>query len=61
MKVKLLISRATAKEVYKVGDEIEVSEREAQRLVAAGKAVVVQAAPKRETTRKRAVAETREV
>ena len=61
MKVKLLISRATAKEVYKIGDEIEVSEREAQRLVAAGKAVVVQAAPKRETTRKRAVAETREV
>lgn len=61
MKVKLLISRATAKEVYKVGDEIEVSDREAQRLVAAGKAVVVQAAPKRETTRKRAVAETREV
>ena len=61
MKVKLLISRATAKEVYKVGDEIEVSEREAQRLVAAGKAVIVQAAPKRETTRKRAVAETREV
>ena len=61
MKVKLLISRATAKEVYKVGDEIEVSDREAQRLVEAGKAVVVQAAPKRETTRKRAVAETREV
>ena len=61
MKVKLLISRATAKEVYNVGDEIEVSDREAQRLVEAGKAVVVQAAPKREKTRKRAVAETREV
>lgn len=60
MKVKLLISRATAKEVYKVGDEIEVSEREAQRLVAAGKAVVVEAVPKRETTRKKPIAETRE-
>ena len=59
MKVKLLISRATAKEVYKVGDEIEVSEREAQRLVAAGKAVVVEAVPKRETTRKKPIAETR--
>ena len=60
MKIKLLISRATAKEVYKVGDEIEVSEREAQRLVAAGKAVVVEAVPKRETTRKKPIAETRE-
>lgn len=59
MKVKLLISRATAKEVYKVGDEIEVSEREAQRLVAAGKAVVVETATKRETTRKKPIAETR--
>ena len=59
MKIKLLISRATAKEVYKVGDEIEVSEREAQRLVAAGKAVVVEAVPKRETTRKKPIAETR--
>ena len=60
MKIKLLISRATAKEVYKAGDEIEVSEREAQRLVAAGKAVVVEAVPKRETTRKKPIAETRE-
>ena len=61
MKIKLLISRATAKEVYKAGDEIEVSEREAQRLVAAGKAVVVETVPKRETTRKKPIAETREV
>ena len=45
MKIRLLISRAGPREVYGVGDEIDISEAEAQRLVVAGKAVLVDATP----------------
>lgn len=45
MKVRLLISRAGARGVQKVGDEIEVSEREAKRLM---EAVPPKAVPVRE-------------
>lgn len=41
MKVKLLVSRAGPAGAFNRGDEIEVSEGEAERMVAAGQAVVV--------------------
>lgn len=40
MKVKLLISRAGAGFVQSAGDEIEVTAREAEKLVNAGQAIV---------------------
>jgi len=45
MKIRLLISRAGPRGVYAVGDEIDVSATEAQRLIVAGKAVLADAAP----------------
>ena len=56
MKIKLLTSRAGNAFCQNVGDEIEVSEAEAIRMIEAGQAVPV-VASKRETATKKQVTE----
>lgn len=43
MKVKLTVPRACAKTSYRAGDEIEVTDAEAKRMIAAGLATAVDA------------------
>lgn len=60
MKVQLLVSRADSVRAYSVGDEIDVSDAEAGRMIEAGHAVaVIEQEPKREKAAKKRVAEKR--
>lgn len=60
MKITLLIPRADVNKSYNVGDEVDVSEAEGLRLIAAGHAVAAEVVAPRENTRKKRVAEKRD-
>ncbi len=53
MKIKLLVSRATATGAENRGDEIEVADAEAIRMIDAGQAIPVSEAARPETATKR--------
>lgn len=62
MRIKLLVPRVDGLRSYTIGDEVEVSEAEALRMVAAGHGVVAADADRvgsRETTDKKRVPEVR--
>lgn len=52
MKVKLLVSRCGAKGAQNVGEEIDVSADEAERMVAAGQAEIVRKSKPQNTSRR---------
>lgn len=54
MKVKLLVSRSGADGAFAPGDEIEVSDAEAKRMIAGGQCVPAVSDAREKTTRKRA-------